>query len=95
MGKALKESKVIFITVGTPSNDDGSANLKQIETVAQQIACYLNDYKVIVNKSTVHINALWKINYSNGEKQNVDPFDTYIVKLDNDMNRTNFWPIFK
>ncbi|GAH80818.1 unnamed protein product, partial [marine sediment metagenome] len=31
--KAVKESKVIFITVGTPSNDDGSANLKQIETV--------------------------------------------------------------
>jgi len=49
--KAVKESKVIFITVGTPSNNDGSANLKQIETVAQQIARHLNGYKVIVNKS--------------------------------------------
>jgi UDPglucose 6-dehydrogenase len=59
--KVVKESKVIFITVGTPSNDDGSANLKQIETVAQQIACYLNDYKVIVNKSTVPIGTAAKI----------------------------------
>jgi len=59
--KAVKESKVIFITVGTPSNEDGSANLKQIETVAQQIACYLNDYKVIVNKSTVPIGTAAKI----------------------------------
>jgi len=41
------------------------------------------------------INALWKINYPNGEKQNVDPFDTYIVKSDNDMDRTNFWPVFE
>ncbi len=41
------------------------------------------------------INALWKINYPNGENQNVDPFDTYIVKSDNDMDRTNFWPVFE
>ena len=33
--KAVKESKVIFIAVGTPSNHDGSATLKQIEEVAQ------------------------------------------------------------
>jgi UDPglucose 6-dehydrogenase len=59
--KAVKESKVIFIVVGTPSNDDGSANLKQIETVAQQIAHHLNDYKVIVNKSTVPIGTATKI----------------------------------
>ena len=39
--KAVKESKVIFITTGTPSNDDGSANLAQIEKVAQQIATHL------------------------------------------------------
>ena len=40
--KAVKQSQVIFIAVGTPSNRDGSVNLKQIETVAQQIAHYLN-----------------------------------------------------
>ena len=59
--KAVKESEVIFITVSTPSNNDGSANLAQIEKVAQQIACYINDYKVIVNKSTVPIGTAAKI----------------------------------
>jgi UDPglucose 6-dehydrogenase len=59
--KAVKQSKVIFIAVGTPPNDDGSANLKQIEEVAQQIALHLNEYKVIVNKSTVPIGTAAKI----------------------------------
>ncbi|MBU4348870.1 UDP-glucose/GDP-mannose dehydrogenase family protein [bacterium] len=60
--KAVKESKVIFITVGTPPNHDGSANIDQIEKVAQQIAASMNDYKVIVNKSTVPIGTAAKIN---------------------------------
>jgi len=59
--KAVKQSKVIFIAVGTPSNSDGSANLKQVEKVAQQIAHHLNEYKVIVNKSTVPIGTATKI----------------------------------
>lgn len=58
---AVKQSKVIFIAVGTPSNHDGSANLQQIEEVAQQIARHLNEYKVIVNKSTVPIGTAAKI----------------------------------
>jgi len=57
----VKQSKVIFIAVGTPSNDDGSANLQQIEKVAQQIAASMNEYKVIVNKSTVPIGTATKI----------------------------------
>ena len=59
--KAVKESKVIFIAVGTPSNDDGSANLVQIEEVAKQIALSINNYKVIVNKSTVPVGTARKI----------------------------------
>ena len=59
--KAVKESKVIFIAVGTPSNDDGSANLVQIEEVAKQIALSINNYKVIVIKSTVPVGATRKI----------------------------------
>jgi UDPglucose 6-dehydrogenase len=62
--KAVKQSKVIFIAVGTPPNHDGSANLQQIEKVAQQIAVSLKDYKgykIIVNKSTVPIGTAAKI----------------------------------
>jgi len=59
--KAVKQSKLIFIAVGTPPNHDGSANINQIEKVAQQIAHHLNEYKVIVNKSTVPIGTAHKI----------------------------------
>jgi len=59
--KAVQQSKVIFIAVGTPSNDDGSADLTQIKEVAQQIATFMNEYKVIVIKSTVPIGTTRKI----------------------------------
>jgi len=68
---AVKQSKVIFIAVGTPSNNDGSANLKQVEKVTQQIAQYLNEYKVIVNKSTVPIGTATKIKEIISKNQNV------------------------
>jgi len=67
--KAVKQSKVIFIAVSTPSNNDGSANLKQIEEVAQQIAASLNECKVIVNKSTVPIGTAAKIRHIIEEHQ--------------------------
>jgi len=71
--KAVKESKVIFIAVGTPPNHDGSADLQQIEKVTQQIAVSLKDYKgykVIVNKSTVPIGTARKIKQIIQEYQN-------------------------
>ena len=58
---AIEQSQVIFIAVGTPSNNDGSANLKQIEEVARQIAEYINGYKIIVNKSTVPVGTAQKV----------------------------------
>jgi UDPglucose 6-dehydrogenase len=71
LGKAVKQSKVIFIAVGTPSKDDGSANLKQVEKVAQQIAASINEYKVIVNKSTVPIGTAAKIKEMMNKNQSV------------------------
>ena len=69
--KAVKESKVIFIAVGTPSNDDGSANLVQIEEVAKQIALSINNYKVIVIKSTVPVGTARKIKEIINQNQSV------------------------
>jgi UDPglucose 6-dehydrogenase len=68
---AVRKSKVIFIAVGTPSNRDGSANLEQIEKVAQQIALSMNEYKVIVNKSTVPIGTAAKIEEIINQNQSV------------------------
>lgn len=53
--EAIKNSKVIFITVGTPSTPSGELDLSYIEKVAREIAEHINEYKVIVEKSTVPV----------------------------------------
>ncbi|MFN3550705.1 MAG: nucleotide sugar dehydrogenase, partial [Endomicrobiia bacterium] len=52
---AVVGNEIIFIAVGTPSNPDGSPDLSYIENVAREIAKYLTEYKVIVEKSTVPV----------------------------------------
>ncbi|MFQ5865492.1 MAG: UDP-glucose dehydrogenase family protein [bacterium] len=52
---AVENSLVVFIAVGTPPKDDGSADLSFVEDVAKDIAKYMNGYKVVVNKSTVPV----------------------------------------
>lgn len=51
----VENSEVLFIAVGTPPCEDGSADLSYVMTVAEDIGKYINGYKVIVNKSTVPI----------------------------------------
>ncbi len=54
---AVKNSDFIFIAVGTPSREDGSADLSFVESAYRSIARYIGDedFKVIVNKSTVPV----------------------------------------
>ncbi|MCB5246839.1 MAG: UDP-glucose/GDP-mannose dehydrogenase family protein, partial [Candidatus Cloacimonetes bacterium] len=52
---AVQASGVIFIAVGTPPDQDGSADLQYVLAVARDIATHLNEYKIVVNKSTVPV----------------------------------------
>ena len=53
LGPAVEEALAVFIAVGTPPKDDGSADLSYIENVARSIGRHLNGYKAVITKSTV------------------------------------------
>ncbi len=53
--EGVSSSLVIFIAVGTPPRDDGSADLSAVESVARTIAESMDGYKVVVVKSTVPV----------------------------------------
>ena len=53
--QGLQDALFVFITVGTPSAKDGTCDLCYVDKVAQDIGKYMNEYKVVVNKSTVPV----------------------------------------
>lgn len=58
---AIEKSEVIFICVGTPSKASGEANLDYVFAVAKEISKHMNDYKIIVDKSTVPVGTAEKV----------------------------------
>jgi UDPglucose 6-dehydrogenase len=59
--RAVKDSSVVFIAVGTPADEDGSADLSHVLGVARDIARAMNGYKVVVDKSTVPVGTSGKV----------------------------------
>jgi UDPglucose 6-dehydrogenase len=58
--KAIQSSDVLFVSVNTPQKEDGSADMTFVEGVSRKIADNLNDYKVVVEKSTVPVKtSMW------------------------------------
>ncbi len=60
-GPAVASADVVFIAVGTPPSEDGSADLRHVANVARAIAPHLRDYTVVVCKSTVPIGTCDKV----------------------------------
>jgi UDPglucose 6-dehydrogenase len=53
--RAVKASQIVFIAVGTPQGEDGSADLQHVLNVARDVGRAMDGYRVIVNKSTVPV----------------------------------------
>ena len=58
---SVKAADVLFIAVGTPQDEDGSADLSHVLEVARGIGRAMNGYKVVVNKSTVPVGTAAKV----------------------------------
>ena len=58
---AVRSSRVIFIAVGTPPGEDGSADLKHVLTVARAVGQHMNEPKIVVTKSTVPVGTAEKV----------------------------------
>ena len=59
--EGIQGAEICFIAVPTPSGDDGSCDLSYVKIAAQEIAKYIENYKVIVNKSTVPVGTGYKV----------------------------------
>ena len=55
VGEAVRRSEVIFIAVGTPEGEDGSADLRHVLSVAETIGRNMNGEKIVITKSTVPV----------------------------------------
>ncbi len=53
--EAVQKSEIIFLAVGTPPNENHEADLSAVRSCARDIGRYMDDYKIIVNKSTVPV----------------------------------------
>ena len=61
LAETLPTSEYVFIAVGTPSNEDGSADLQHVLAVAKEIGQHLSRYALIINKSTVPVGTAEKV----------------------------------
>ena len=61
LAAGIKDAAIIFLALPTPPGEDGSADLKYVLSVADNIGKLLTDYKIIINKSTVPVGTAEKV----------------------------------
>ncbi|MFO7575121.1 MAG: UDP-glucose/GDP-mannose dehydrogenase family protein [Bacteroidales bacterium] len=61
ISEAVRQSEIVFIAVGTPPGEDGSADLSHVLGVAREIGKAIENYTVVVNKSTVPVGTAEKV----------------------------------
>ena len=72
LAKGIKGSSIIFLALPTPPNEDGSADLNYVIDVAEQLGSLIQDYTIIVNKSTVPVGTTEMVRNSISKKTQVE-----------------------
>lgn len=75
LAEGIKDAKVIFLALPTPPGEDGSADLKYILKVANDLGPLLEEYVVVIDKSTVPVGTAEKVHAAIAKNANVELFD--------------------
>ncbi|MCW5899405.1 MAG: UDP-glucose/GDP-mannose dehydrogenase family protein [Flavobacteriales bacterium] len=75
LASAIKDARIIFLALPTPPGEDGSADLKYVLGVADDLGRIITDYKVIVDKSTVPVGTSEKVHAALAKHAREDLFD--------------------
>lgn len=75
LAEGVKDAEIIFLALPTPPGEDGSADLKYILKVADDLSKIITDYKVIVDKSTVPVGTAEKVHAALAENLSTDLFE--------------------
>ncbi len=75
LAEAIKSAEIIFLALPTPPGEDGSADLKYILGVADDLSKIITDYKVIIDKSTVPVGTAEKVHAILAKNLSEDLFD--------------------
>ena len=67
LSEGIKEAQIVFLALPTPPGEDGSADLRYVLGVAEEIGKLLTDYKIIINKSTVPVGTAEKVKEAIGK----------------------------
>ena len=70
--EGLEEAEIVFLALPTPPGEDGSADLKYVLGVAEDIGKLLTDYKIIIDKSTVPVGTAEKVHAAIAKNANVE-----------------------
>ncbi len=79
--EAMKDCEVLFIAVGTPPDEDGSADLKYVLAVARDCGKFMNDYLLVVTKSTVPVGTAEKVRATLQEELDKRGVDFHLMLL--------------
>lgn len=83
IAESVAHGLVQMIAVGTPSDEDGSADLKYVIAAARSIARHMTEYKVIVDKSTVPVGTADKVSQALREELDIRGLDTEFSMVSN------------